>query len=468
MEKKLVKIIDLKKSEFDEFIKSGEIQLREARLIPNIKPGDELALASVILTSIRLIREFRNMILSDVKILRNGRIYVFTEVVFPQFPESRVDGLLIMVKGGIIKDAAIFEMKNGASELDQEQVERYLKVAKFFNIPKLITVSNQFVSEPTQFPINIKTTKYLSLFHFSWSYLLTLAHILLFNSDADIEDKDQVEIMREVVYYLEYENSGVCGFNQMKPGWKEIVEKINSGTRIKNDDPDLYNTVISWQQEERDLALILSRKLGVLVSSGEAKYRTNLKARIDDDKKKLIDDRQLSSELRVKGAVSDIKIKALFEKRIIEMSVVLQAPQNKQIRGQLGWIKHQLENCKRKNEDIFQKIQNEILVEIILKNTNKTERVSIDKLEAIYKEIKNREIKEFRILFIKDFGKSFAQCKKFDEIIEDMLINYYSSVIQFLSKWEQPAPKIIDSGKENIAEVNTEKSDTDNIKNTEV
>lgn len=94
--------------------------------------------------------------------------------------------------------------------------------------------------------------------------------------------------------------------------------------------------------------------------------------------------------------------------------------------------------------------------------------MSIDKLEAIFKEIKNREIKEFRILFIKDFGKSFAQCKKFDEIIENMLINYYSGVIQFLSKWEQSAPKIIDSGEENIAEVNTEKSDTDNIKNTEV
>ena len=49
MDKKLVKIIDLPKNEFDDFAKSSELQLRDARLIPNIKPGDESALASCVL-----------------------------------------------------------------------------------------------------------------------------------------------------------------------------------------------------------------------------------------------------------------------------------------------------------------------------------------------------------------------------------------------------------------------------------
>ena len=43
MDKKPIKIKDLKKSEFDEFVKKGGIYLREARLIPIIKPGDEMA-----------------------------------------------------------------------------------------------------------------------------------------------------------------------------------------------------------------------------------------------------------------------------------------------------------------------------------------------------------------------------------------------------------------------------------------
>ncbi|MBA7466556.1 hypothetical protein ES707_01743 [subsurface metagenome] len=468
MEKKSIKIIDLKKSEFDEFVKKGGIQLREACLIPIIKPGDEAALASVILSSIRLIKEFRRMVLSDVKIMKGGHILVYNEVVFSQFPNSRIDGLLLIVRGDTIKDAAIFEMKNGTNDLDQEQIERYQKIAKAYNIPKLITVSNQFVSEPTQCPVNIKPLKQVELYHFSWSYLLTLAHILLFDNELNIKDKNQVEIMREVVNYLESDKSGVCGFRQMKQGWKDVVEKINSGTRLKTSDTDLYDSVISWQQEEKDLALILSRSLGVFVNSGEAKYRGNLKARIDDDKEKLIRKSLLTSNLRVKGAVSDIKIEALFKRKVIEMFVTLKAPQDKKLKGQLNWIKRQLDNCRKKNKETFKKIQNEILIEIILKNTNRTERVSIDTIDNIYDEIKDREIKEFRILYIKDFSKKFSNCRNFVKIIEDMLISYYSGVIQYLSKWAEPAPKMIDSGEENIAEVNTEKSDTDNIKNTEV
>lgn len=457
MDKKSIKIKDLKKSEFDAFVKKGEIHLREARLIPIIKPGDEMALASVILSSIRLIKEFRRMIFTDTKIPKGGHIFVYNEVVFSQFPDSRVDGLMLIVKGDVIKDAAIFEMKNGTNELDQPQIERYLKIAKSYNIPKLITVSNQFVSEPTQCPVNIKSSKQVQLYHFSWSYLLTLAHILLFDNELNIEDKDQVEIMREVVSYLENDKSGVCGFRLMKPGWKEVVEKINSGIRLKLSDPDLHEAVISWQQEEKDLALILSRNLGVFVSSGESKYRGNLRARLDDNKKRLIDKKLLTSNLRVRGAVSDIKIAVLFEKRIVEMSATIKAPQDKKLKGQLNWMKRQLETCRKKNKEKFQKIQDDILVEIALKNTGIKERVNIDALDDIYGEIKDREIREFRVLYIKNFGKKFSSCKKFVEIIEDMLINYYSTIIQFLFNWAEPAPKIVEKDRTGNTEVGNKK-----------
>ncbi len=276
MDKKLTKIVDLKKDDFDEFVSSGELKLREARLIPFFKPGDEMALTSVILSSIRLINEFRKKIFSDSKMIGGGQVYVFTEVSFSQFPESRVDGLLIIVKGGVIKDAAIFEMKNSKDVLKKEQIERYQKIAHTYSIPKLITISNQFVSEPTQCPVSIKTLKNVDIFHFSWSYLLTIAHVLLFKNKVKIEDEDQVEIMREVVNYLEYDKSGIFGLNQMKAGWSEAIEKINSGATLKNSDSYVCDAVISWQQEEKDMALILSRHLGVLVNSGDSKYKSNL------------------------------------------------------------------------------------------------------------------------------------------------------------------------------------------------
>ena len=108
-------------------------------------------------------------------------------------------------------------------------------------------------------------------------------------------------------------------------------------------------------------------------------------------------------------------------------------------------------DCKVDKEK-FQIIHNEILIEIILKNTNRTERVNIDTLDDIYDEIKDREIKEFKVLHIKDFGKSFASCRKFVETLEGMLVDYYSSIVQFLFNWTPPAPKIIEEQKANKKE----------------
>ena len=375
MEKKLTKIIGLKKEEFDKFVSSGEVHLREARLIPFFKPGDEMALTSVILSSIRLIKEFRKMILSEAKMISGGQIYVYTEVSFSQFKESRVDGMLIIVKGGTIKDAAIFEMKNGKDILDEKQIERYQEIAKTFSIPRLITVSNQFVSEPTQCPVHVKAIKSVDLFHFSWSYLLTIAYVLLFKNDTNIEDEDQAEIMREVVNYLEYDKSGVCGLNQMKPGWTEVVTKINSGAILKNSDPCILDAVTSWQQEEKDMALILSRHLGVLVSSGEKRHKGNLQARLADDEKSLINNKHLTSTLSVRDAISDITIIGLLEKRTVEMSVSLKAPHDKTYKGQLGWIKRQLVNCKKKNEAV--PINSEVVHAEILPN-----RIQIETAKA--------------------------------------------------------------------------------------
>ena len=65
MEKSISKVVGISKAEFDGFVKKGDVHLGEARLIPIYKPGDEMALTSVILGGIRLIKEFRKKILSS-------------------------------------------------------------------------------------------------------------------------------------------------------------------------------------------------------------------------------------------------------------------------------------------------------------------------------------------------------------------------------------------------------------------
>ena len=130
MEKKLNSIIGISLRDFNELNDAGQIQFRPARLIPVLKPGDEMALTSVILSSTRIIKEFGNLVFGDLKMARGGQIHVFTEVTFPGFEDSRIDGLVIIVKGGVIKDATFFEMKNGTSEIDVDQITKYIEIAK--------------------------------------------------------------------------------------------------------------------------------------------------------------------------------------------------------------------------------------------------------------------------------------------------------------------------------------------------
>jgi len=440
---KLTKLIGTSKQDFDACINNGSITLRRARLIPVAKPGDEVALTSVILSAIKLIEEFRKLTTSDLKMTQGGQVYAYTEVTFPECPECRIDGLILVVRGGKIKDAALWEMKNGTSVLEQEQVERYLQVAKFYGIPRLVTLSNQFVSAPTQSPLQVKVPKGVGLYHFSWSYLLTLSHILLAEKDYSISGEDQVHMMKEVVSYLEHKKSGTSGFNQMKPGWSAAIEQINSGARLRLKDPIVAEAVESWHQEEQDVALILSRNLGLLVESGVKKYRKNLQSRLDGESKQLIDKSTLSSEYRIRGAVSDLVIEAHFKRRTIEMHVSIIPPSTMGIKGQLGWIGRQLAQCHKKNPELYEMVESGLLIEVWVKNARVAERAQVSQLEGLLEHLHGREIRELRVIHFEDFGKAFSSRIKFVERLEQMALSFYTGVVQHLTNWEPKAPKIV-------------------------
>lgn len=441
--KKINKIVGIKKTDFDQLVSEKAIHLRPARLIPTTKPGDEMTLTSIFLSSIRLIKEFRSLLMKPTNISISGKIYVYTEIDFGQVSNGeRIDGLLIVVRAGVVREAVLFEMKNKNDELNEDQLLKYLSIAKEVGINNFITISNQFVLAPTQYPIDIKTSKGMNLYHFSWSYILTIAHILLFENNTNIDDIDQVEIMKEVVAYYEHNISGIYGFSQMKPGWKVIVERIISETQLKSHCPDMKETVESWLQEEKDLALILSRALGLFVKSGETKFRNNYQARIEHDKKILLNNKCLTSKLVVSNAVSNLNVIAYLDKRSIEMSVYLNAPEDKMNRGKIGWIKRQLEYAQKCNEKEFNIIKDDIRVGIFVKFANAPIRIKIEKFDEICDELPSKEIKYFEIYYIKDLGKKFSSRRKFVEIIEEMLINYYSGIVQNLKKWNKPAPKI--------------------------
>ena len=79
IKKSINKLVGLKMDEFDSLVKSGQIQLQPARLIPSHKTGDEMALTSIFMSTLRLVKEYRDSIFKDIKLSRAGRVYFYTE-----------------------------------------------------------------------------------------------------------------------------------------------------------------------------------------------------------------------------------------------------------------------------------------------------------------------------------------------------------------------------------------------------
>jgi len=436
--KKLKKLIGLNKEDFDSFVKDGQIILRPARLIPTLKTGDEGALTSIILSSIKLVKEFRDQVFKDLKLSRNGKVYYYTEVGFPELDEkSRIDGLVIIIKSGVIKEAAFFEMKNKNNGIDKAQIEKYLKLSRDLGVNKLVTVSNEFVANHTHSPIDVKTPKNILLYHFSWTYLITKAQLLLFKNELNIEDEDQVDIMKEVLAYMDSPVSGVSGFNKMKPEWKQLSDNIRAQVPLKVSDEYISNAVLSWHQEEKDMALLMSRKLGVLVKASPKSNDS-----IKNDVRKVCKDNTMHGLLSVKNSVSDIKIKLEFERRSVMMSIKVTPPMNKGTVARISWINRQLENCRKKDEELFNTLENKIWVEADVKFARENLKVKFTDLEPLLEDSKGKEIQAFNIVLIDGFGGNFSSTKKFIQLIETLVLNYYEGIVQYMSNWTPPAPKL--------------------------
>jgi hypothetical protein len=444
MNKKPTKLIGLPFANFKSLVSEGnEIHLQTARLIPFYKPGDEMALTSIFMSALRLIKEFRKNISQAIGLPASGDLHIFTEIEFLLFDKKRIDGLILVVRGKKIVDAVLIEVKNKNNELNERQINDYAVISKEYGVKRLLTISNQFVSFPTQSPIKAKIPKSVSLFHLSWSYILTIAYILLIDNDNNIADEDQIEIMKEVVNYLESPKSGVVGFTQMKQGWTDVVNKMNAGASLKMNEDTVDETISSWLEEERDMALILSRELGLLVRSGQNRFKKDLTARIKHEKKQLITTKSLESILQIDGVVSDINVKPNFGRKNIEMSITLNVPQDRSLRSQITWLRNQIKYCNKKNPELFATIEKELMVDINIKFIREPVRVSFADLEYAYEKLGNKEIKSFSILQVKYLGRKFESRKLFVKIIEKMLIQYYQIIVQYLKKWEKPVPKII-------------------------
>lgn len=425
-------------SELPDIIASGEPVRLFSVLSDTSKEGRT---TSVFLSNLANVSEYGTALLSSIgqRVGTRARIECFTEVGFAAKAgdkKLRPDGLIVLTVGSR-KWTALVEAKVGNNELTNEQIEAYLALAQAHKIDAVISISNQFSASPQHHPLQLKSrlTNKVSLYHWSWMYLLTEADLLLSNSQ--IEDADQHYILRELVRFLTHPSAGVKGFDAMPKAWGDMVNSVRAGAPIRPNSPEAEEVIGAWHQEVRDLSLILSRQVGVEVSNRlpRALVKDNV-ARIKADLNALADDKCLTASLVVPDTAAPIDISVDINSRTISSSARIKAPADKQsTKARMNWVLRQLQKTPPDN----------IYLRLHWPGRGPYTQYTLTDLRndvTIAEEGKDKQVGAIEVCMVRETGARFAQSRNFIKDLEEAVPDFYETVMQYLKAWQPPAPKL--------------------------
>jgi len=419
-----------------DYLASGEL----ARLIP-VGTQPELRNTSVTCAILMAVEEFSEALLSPLGAPtgKRAKIHIWLEPVFKGNKDSTKDrpDALIIIDNGRRVWRALVEAKAKKANLESEQVERYLDIAKAQKIDSVITISNQFVATQTQSPciISMKKIKDVDLFHWSWSYLQTEAKIQL--SKSAVSDPDQAYMLNEYVRYLEHDSAGVSEFEQMGKEWVEACKGLFAKSIIDKKSPISAAVVSDWDELMRCTALLMSRELETNVTTVlSAKERANPNQRAESMKSLFISTGALQSRLNVPDAASPISVEADLKNRSVTVSMAIEAPRDKKrASATVTWLLRQLAKAENGSVRIVAKWPSRA-------QDTDAELSSIREDASTLVGDRNGAIpRSFEIKIVSDLGGKFTQRRNFVPEIVSCVTKFYETVGQHIVPWQAPPPK---------------------------
>lgn len=413
-----------------------------ARLIPTVADSKkEERLVSILLATLSATHPFAEQVLNcAVRVRKTSKLSTYTEVEFPasdKHGKERPDGILIL---STRKDrwTALLEAKTDNTKIDEEQMERYAVIAREYGIDAVITLSNQLVSLPTHIPYSIpkKFTRSCKFFHLSWISVLTQAELIL--KDSTELNPEQAYILGEMARFFEHSQSGIKRFNQMNEEWTPLILGIRERQRYARTSPEIENTVASWHQEERDICLILNRRVGKHVGIRlPHKYQIDPDLRLRKDSDLLATQQELHSSFRIPNAASDLDVTVNLQLRTISCSMELDAPSDKQrTSARINWLIRQMRNVDG----------SDVIIRAFWHRGRKPTQAKLSEVRDNPKCLENEGagtvLKKFEIVIVRDLAGRFSKRKIFIEDVEELVPEFYERIGQHLRPWIPPPPKI--------------------------
>lgn len=413
-----------------------------ARLFPVLaESSKEGRTLSILLATMSHVSEFADAILKPLgrPVGARTRVEAFTEVCFEKCsdPSCRPDGLLVVRTGKSVWRALI-EAKVGNGKLRQDQVEKYLSVAREVGADALITISNDFTSSPSKHPIEVdkRLLRKTELFHLPWFSFLTSLKLL--ESSESVDDRDHRFVLGELERFLIHPSAGLQRFTQMPPAWIEILDRIRGGLTLPRTSPEVAEVVSSWHSELNDLCLLLSRETGATVDLKlSPKLRNDTTARFDHDCRLISEKRLLKASLQVPNAATDLEIEADLSSRTIRCFSKLSAPLDKVRQpSRLNWLLKQLDS--ENGEEL--RIQSHWPGKAPVLESSLTEALSDSAVHS--HPAKDMLPHSFTVASRMEDGRKFGGRNTFISELENLTLAFYDIALSKVRAWQPPAPQL--------------------------
>ncbi|MER6451007.1 TerD family protein [Streptomyces venezuelae] len=257
-----------------------------------------------------------------------GRMQTFTEVPLPHGDTpKRPDGVIRVERAGKLWTALV-ETKTHGNPLKDEQVQQYMDIAARRGYEAVITLSNDVAldgSPVVDVKIDGRRKHKVSLWHLSWAEVAHQAQMLI--RHEGVGNAAHAWLLQELLEYLQHENSGCHGFQNMGPAWVPVRKGIEDET-ISPDDERAVDVVESWERLIRQVCLRLGGELGQKALPVQRTRRdSDPRARRTAAAAGLCTDGKLSAELRIDGTSSVIAVTADLRTGKVRASVDIPAPE---------------------------------------------------------------------------------------------------------------------------------------------
>ncbi|MGW2569038.1 TerD family protein [Streptomyces sp. NPDC001537] len=403
---------------------------REARLFPvSVLKSDrdrETRATSVLLSVMAQVPEFGRRLTAAFG-APAGRMETFTEVSLPHGDTPRrPDGVIRVERAGKLWTALV-ETKTNGNSLKSDQVQAYMDIAARRGYEAVITLSNDVALEGSPLvdvKIDGRRKHKVGLRHLSWAEVAHQAQMLI--RHEGVGNAAHAWLLQELLHYLQHENSGCHGFQNMGAAWVPVRNGIDDETLCQGD-PRALEVVESWERLIRQVCLGLGGELGQKVLPVQrAKRGADPGVRRAQSADRLCVDGRLQAELRVEGAPGLLTVTADLRTGRLRTSVEIPAPDQGY---PLSWAKRLVRRLAQAPADLHV----ETLVEGETGGPRGTlERLRPEPADMLPKNTATR-ITGFRLSLLKSMGSGRGNAETgFIRSVDDAVQRFYTTVVVHL------------------------------------